>query len=295
MERVAANARVQTLRWMREPHRATLEWSASRPRGTDGRTIFRAEYIRLELTPVAVAVDGTPDDVTASELRRRVRREPNGDAWMAGVPMVDQGQKGYCAVAVLERVLRYYGREFDQHQAAQIAGSTAEGTSMDDLADAARRIAMRLQLRFRALFDIDLRRLVEDYNRRARRARQPAIETGRAFVAQDVYGRMRPDLLREARLEHATDRRRFFEQIRENIERGVPLLWGVMLGIVPERPALPQAAGGHLRLIIGVNDARQEILYSDSWGRGHERKRMSADDAWAITTSLHTVVPRSVR
>jgi hypothetical protein len=46
-----------------------------------------------------------------------------------------------------------------------------------------------------------------------------------------------------------------------------------------------------MRLIIGYNLKTREILYSDSWGAGHELKRMALDDAWAITTGLATVEP----
>jgi hypothetical protein len=63
-----------------------------------------------------------------------------------------------------------------------------------------------------------------------------------------------------------------------------------MLGIVPEQNA-PRTLGGHMRLIIGYNDQTGEILYTDSWGPGHELDRMSAGDAWTITTGLNTIEP----
>jgi hypothetical protein len=65
----------------------------------------------------------------------------------------------------------------------------------------------------------------------------------------------------------------------------------VILGKVREKE-IPQAAGGHMRLIIGYNRKEGELLYSDSWGRGHEEKRMALDDAWAITTNLYAIKPR---
>jgi hypothetical protein len=39
--------------------------------------------------------------------------------------MVDQGDKGYCVVASVERVMRYYGAAVDQHELAQVANSDA--------------------------------------------------------------------------------------------------------------------------------------------------------------------------
>ena len=46
-------------------------------------------------------------------------------------------------------------------------------------------------------------------------------------------------------------------------------IWSVLVGRVKEKPPV-QGAGGHMRLIIGYNDKTSELLYSDSWGRGHE-------------------------
>jgi hypothetical protein len=46
-----------------------------------------------------------------------------------------------------------------------------------------------------------------------------------------------------------------------------------------------------MRLIIGYNTKTQEILYTDSWGEGHELKHMKADDAWTITSTLTVIEP----
>ena len=39
------------------------------------------------------------------------------------------------------------------------------------------------------------------------------------------------------------------------------------------------------------NAKTNDIFYSDSWGAGHERKRMSAADAWTITTGMTKIEP----
>ena len=83
---------------------------------------------------------------------------------------------------------------------------------------------------------------------------------------------------------------RFLQVVQDHIDQGIPVLWSVMLGIVPEARA-PKVISGHMRLIIGYDVGTGEILYSDSWGPGHELKRMAAADAWTITTSLNTIEP----
>ena len=54
---------------------------------------------------------------------------------------------------------------------------------------------------------------------------------------------------------------------------------------------MPQSGGGHMRLIIGNNAKTHEILYTDSWGPGHELKRMPEDRAFAITHDAFFLKP----
>ena len=63
----------------------------------------------------------------------------------------------------------------------------------------------------------------------------------------------------------------------------------------PEK-GLPQSFGGHMRLIIGYNfsspdAAEHQIYYTDSWGEGHEKKSMRADEGYCMTMALYTMVP----
>ena len=83
---------------------------------------------------------------------------------------------------------------------------------------------------------------------------------------------------------------RFRKQIRDNIDTGTPLLWALQVGVFPER-GIPQQGGGHMRLVIGYNSKTDEILYTDSWGPGHEFKRMSAANAYTATMHLITLKP----
>jgi hypothetical protein len=96
--------------------------------------------------------------------------------------------------------------------------------------------------------------------------------------------------LKEVKTKDTAGYNKFLRLVSQNIDQGAPLGWGVQLGIVPE-PNIPQGAGGHMRLIIGYNAKTNEIIFSDSWGAGHEQKRMSLEDAWTITTSLVRIEP----
>ena len=48
---------------------------------------------------------------------------------------------------------------------------------------------------------------------------------------------------------------------------------------------------GHVRLLIGYDEGKGDIFYSDSWGVGHERNRMSAGEALMMTVACFAVHP----
>jgi hypothetical protein len=118
--------------WSRPPSAFLLEYSFQREVKSRGIP-FQAEFIRLRVAPVGGATSGLAATANASvpvgrsSLTSNVTRADNGDVVISGVPMVDQGPKGYCAVATAERVFKYYGLPVDQHEMAQIAGSSSDG------------------------------------------------------------------------------------------------------------------------------------------------------------------------
>lgn len=72
---------------------------------------------------------------------------------------------------------------------------------------------------------------------------------------------------------------------------GHPRVWSVQLGIVPEPLRLSQTRGGHLRLIIGFDEEKKTLIFSDSWGAAHTEKEMPLADAIAITTGRQVMQP----
>ena len=237
-----------------------------------------------------------------AKIRDNVTKSPNGDVFIDGVPMVDQGRKGYCAAAVAERVLRYYGSTVDEHEIAQQAGTSATGgTSVSDMKRAVTSIGERNGLGYQEIVSLsagigDIEEEVERYNKAAKAEKKPSlsladftqgnmIHVSRLFEAMDgkVVYRMR---LKDPR------RKKFMAGVRQQVNAGIPVFWGVTLGIFPERGVNPQTAGGHMRLIIGYNDKKKEILFSDTWGEGHELKRMPEDWAFAITHDAFFLKPR---
>ena len=293
-----------------------LEWSAT-PENKVQNIAYRAEFVRLKVTPALdqpktaleqmraagapAAVASKAVTVHAADLPARVVKETDGGAWLPKIPMVDQGQKGYCVTAATERVLRYYGVETDQNELAQIANtSTTGGTSTADMVAALKKLAGRFRVNVvteNELTYSDFVREINDYNRAVRSAPKTAnaapIDLRNDALSYDtILSQMNGEVLRDARTKfNPAYMTKFENDIRLHIDRGIPLLWSVYLGLLPEAKLSAQARGGHMRLIIGYNAKTKEIYYSDTWGLGHELKKMPLADAWTITDGLFTLEP----
>jgi hypothetical protein len=287
--------------WQTPVSKFLLEYSFTKEVKT--RNIpFRAQFVRLRVTPaekpksfLAEALASAAPRETAFDGPSHVKKEASGDVRIETVPMVDQGEKGYCVVATAERVLRYYGVPVDENELAELANSSAAaGTSNEAMFASLKKLSERLRVRIRPIQELDVREilaLMSEYNRLARREHEPEIpDQGQMLKVQKIYEAMKPDILKKARTHNHAGVDRFEQTVQDNIDQGIPVLWSVMLGLVPESNA-PKGIGGHMRLIIGYNRETNEILYSDSWGPGHELKRMPADDAWTITTGMDAIEP----
>lgn len=199
--------------------------------------------------------------VRDADLLARVRKDDKGNVFVDGVPMVDQGQKGYCVVAAVQRIFEYYGIPCDQHQLAQIAGADPRlGTNPLVVNETLGKIDYRFNTRFEVLAIASQKGLVQ-------------LEKGK-YIGNPV------------------DERDFEKLIRRYIEYGIPLLWSLTLGVYPEEPAIAlQAGGGHMRMIIGYNEKEKKIIFSDTWGAGHEFKTMDEHDAYEATEGLYLLKP----
>ena len=292
----AAHTKIQRAGWTRAPTRLELEWSATQPHMQGSKQVgYRSEFIRLKLLPMSAPTNAAPAKLatpqTVFALRKRVQSRDDGDVLIPDVPMVDQGFKGYCAAAVIARLMRYYGKDFDQHDAAQLAGTTAqEGTKNLNMKDALKRLALQGGLQFQAAQEVELQRLVTDYNLAAALARKPKVALSHNLDA--LISNMDKDLLRQVRGKKQTVATAFKDLVSKNIATGVPVVWHVYLGLFAE-PGMWPMRGAHARLIIGYNKKTGDILYTDTWGHGHELKRMDLDEAVTITLGLYIVKPNN--
>ena len=181
-----------------------------------------------------------------------------------------------------------------------MAGSTAEGgTNIREMRETVREVGSKCRLGYVKIVTFssnlrDLEQEVADYNREAKTAKEPTLSIddfteGNLIHIGSIRAAMKPKVLKKMRMKDSRFKR-FLAGVKTQVDQGIPVIWGVTLGIFPE-PGLPQSSGGHLRLIIGYNAKTKEILYSDSWGAGHELKRMPEDWAFAITHDAFYLKP----
>ena len=287
--------------WSKAPSVYLLEFSYQKDAKATG-VQFRPEFVRLRVSalpkPFGIGSSSAGGQrVSKTALLANVTKDPSGDVFLKNVPMVDQGPKGYCAVATAERVFRYYGMPVDQHEMAQVANTGAGGgTNPDAMLKALTALQGRLQVHVRAISKWDyaeFNKMITDYNREAKRNKKKEINLAgmRTIDIGAIYGSMDPASLKESKtVKKKGDFDKFKREIAEKIDKGIPVMWGVELGLYPE-PEIPQAHGGHMRLIIGYNNKTNEIIYSDSWGEKHAMKRMPSDNAFPMTTGLYFMEP----
>lgn len=307
---MASAAKAERRMWVGGEMLAQLAFSGGREKIRDpysGRERtgknFQGEFIRLRLLPKPdsmvglKASSGGPATVRRADLARLVKREDSGDVYIPGIPMVDQGDKGYCAVATASRVFNLYGVPADQHEMAQVAGNDAGGggTNPEVMEDALRKLSGKYKTRFQTLLDLDYssrkyQSFMRKYNRSAKKLGKKVLDTDNYIY---FMGGLDPDVLRDVNGTGATFDK-FMDNVHDSIDRGVPVMWALQLGLFPENgQKAKQSGGGHMRLIIGYNDKTEEIIFSDSWGAGHEKKRMAAPDASAATMGLYILQPSS--
>ena len=118
----------------------------------------------------------------------------------------------------------------------------------------------------------------------------------RTIDTMKIYAAMDSETLKESKVRQAQGLESFRKNIIQYTTQGVPIVWACVVGKYPEKPDLGrEGAFGHIRLIIGYNAKTQEVLYSDSWGRGHELKRLPLGEAWTMTFGLTVLKPRDIR
>ncbi|MDD5599087.1 MAG: cysteine peptidase family C39 domain-containing protein [Victivallaceae bacterium] len=289
------SARCYSCYWNTPSAYAVLKWSY------DGASQynFLAHYITLDIYKDKKIFDATAaKKAQAGDFEALVKTNSDGDRYLE-IPMVDQGKRGYCVVACAERVLKYYQVDIDQHILAQAANTSNWGTRSEDIEKSMKSVGAKCGFYVKDIVEysplIGTRKIInflKKYNRFAKRAGKKEIDIRRVRGYNQLFRTMDEDILIKTRVSYdESGFKKFKSKAKDTIDSGMPVLWGVMLGMIKE-PELPQRVGGHMRLIIGYNPKKGEIVYSDSWGQKHDLKKISWEKAWAMTQMAYVFIPK---
>ncbi len=256
----------------------------------------KGEYLTLRLLPPDRQPERLKSSLRVSTANRNLAdalvKEANGDCYLP-VPMIDQGGKGYCAAATVARIMRFYGAELDQNTIAQLAATDADrGTSLAKLVSSLEQAQARLKIRVEPLITVryfenanGVMQYISEYNNAARKEKAPQVKLEdfvvssggvRTIMMDKVYSIPDPGVVAKLRMRDRSGFKKFNETIVKAINQGYPVIW-----------CIPS----HMRIINGYNLADNTIIYTDSYGAGHEKKSMSSADAWAQTVRTMVLEP----
>jgi len=234
------------------------------------------EYVSLGIVSTAVADAGGRSSMTKdAEVKQRllasVTKSPNGDVFLTEIPMVDQGPKGYCAPATFERVMRTMGLEADMYLLAMVGQSgMGGGTSVELLLENLRHQVLS---KGRRIKEEDLKELkVRDIKRYI----DLGIPVMWTLCSMEKYN--------EAADKNTAER----AKVTDWKARATELATGSEEIAKSPKPA----SNYHICMIMGYNEATQELAVSDSWGARFERRWVPLSVAnWASMGKIVMILP----
>ncbi len=177
--------------------------------------------------------------VQAADLTKNIERQENGDVFLRNIPMVDQGPKGYCAPASLERIFLYLGIQgVDMHRIAEEAGTgIGGGTSVAELEKTAQKWGRR--------YGVSTQSASFKFH-----SIQKAIDAGLPILW--CMWSTTP----------------FCERANQNTHARQTAISEQWLKTLKKQKRIKDVhEGPHVCLIIGYNEQTKEIVVSNSWGQ----------------------------
>jgi Peptidase_C39 like family len=208
------------------------------------------EYVSLAIMPSEVADAGGKSAMTKdAEIKKRllasVVKSDNGDVYLSEIPMVDQGPKGYCAPATFERAMRTMGLEADMYLLAMVGESQAGGgTSIQTLMEGVRR---QVFSKGRRIKEENLKELrIRDFKRYIDEGipimwTMCSLEKYNEIADENTETRSKVADWKAHATKITTDYAKYADRTKEETNH-------------------------HVCMIIGYNEATQEVAVSDSWG-----------------------------
>jgi hypothetical protein len=222
----------------------------------------------------------------------------NGDRYLL-VPPVNSEEQGYSVTAVVERLLKYYRMNVDKKVLDQVTEETKLKGRFEDMEGALKNAAAKCGFKLGEIVkfvplikDVRIMQLIRKYNDYAKKAGKKEINIANLSSYNQMIRMADGDIMAKAKVEHdPAGFKNFKNKIKESIDRGTPVVWGVLLGLL-ESPESTQKIGGQMCLIIGYNPKKNIVIYSDSLRKGYGFKKISWERAWAMNSMAYTLTPR---
>lgn len=235
-------------------------------------SLVDGEYVSVQVVPSSHADAGgrsgrVADADVRARLKASVRRENNGDVWVSGIPMVDQGPKGYCVPATFERALRHMGVEADMYLLAMVGQSSAGGgTVVEWLIENLRSQVYRKGRRLRDFAVKELRM------RDVQRHLDEGIPLLWRMCSMPEYNEIAD---KNTGSRGGDGHAEWLASVRKDFAKR-------------EKPS----DNHHLCMIIGYNEKTGELAVSDSWGKPFELRWVPMEvAAWVNNGSLILIQP----
>jgi hypothetical protein len=235
---------------------------------------IKEEYVGLSIVRASFADGGgrfsrVSDGDIKARLKNSVTREANGDVYIKNIPMVDQGPKGYCAPATFERAMRHAGVPSDMYLLATLATEGGGGTNTRKLYE---EVAFTTRSKGgRTARQIDLKSLAPGKIKRYLDKGVPILWQMCSLADYNAIANSRT-------------------RIRPSIKDWATYAVEVAKAAKISAPKLTAKTNFHLCMIIGYNEATNEIAVSDSWGKNYTIRWIHVDEAEAVSNKSGYVI-----
>ena len=234
------------------------------------------EYVSLAVVSSQTADAGgkttaSKDEDLKKRLLASVVKSDNGDVRISEIPMVDQGPKGYCVPATFEREMRTMGLEADMYLLAMVGQSEAGGGTSVEL--------LLKNVRHQVLSKG--RRIKEE------EIKQLRIQDIKRYINEGI-----PIMWRLCSMEEYNEAADKNTAARTKITDWKAHSTEILTANATLAKSPKPDSNHHLCMIIGYNEATQEIAVSDSWGARFELRWVPLSVAnWASCGSLFMILP----
>ena len=234
------------------------------------------EFVNLTIVPSSLAdTGGKTERVDDTSLKARlssaVERSENGDVLIKGIPMVDQGPKGYCVPATFERAMRFMGMDADMYLLAMVGQSSAGGGTSPTL-----------------LID----EVKSQVYRKARRTRDDQLDKLSIGKLARYIDKGTPVMWTMYSLSEYNELANKNTAERKKVDSWSHWKEKIMSQSEAYDRREPRPGNYHICMIIGYNEKTNELAVSDSWGSRYELRWVPLEVAnWVHGGSLFMILP----